>query len=183
MNLFNFKIAILVAFVFLSTSVKAIIPAAPSLAAKSYILMDHVSGKVMVENNADLPLPPASLTKLMTSYVVSAEIAAGNLSLTDKVHISENAWAQNPTFKGSSLTWVEVNTDVSVEDLLKGVIIQSGNDASVALAEHIAGSEDVFAQLMNPHCAKTVSLPAVYSRFRFAVLCSNKWRKKRGSGV
>jgi len=132
----------------------AIVPAAPDLSAKSYVLMDFDSGKVLVENNADIPLPPASLTKMMTSYVVSAEIADGNLKLSDKVHISKNAWAQNPLFKGSSLTWIEVNTDVTVEDLLKGVIIQSGNDASVALAEHIAGSEDVFATLMNQHAAR-----------------------------
>ncbi len=137
-----------------STSFAAIVPAAPELSAKSYVLMDFESGKIIVEHNADLPVPPASLTKMMTSYVVSAEIAAGNLSLTDMVHVSENAWAQNPAFNGSSLTWIEVNTDVSVEDLLKGVIIQSGNDASVALAEHIAGSEDVFADLMNQHAAK-----------------------------
>jgi D-alanyl-D-alanine carboxypeptidase (penicillin-binding protein 5/6) len=140
--------------IFASFSTFAIVPAAPSLSAKSYILMDYTSGKVLVENNAELSVPPASLTKMMTSYVVSAEIAAGNLNLSDKVHISRNAWAQNPAFKGSSLTWIEVNTDVSVEDLLKGVIIQSGNDASVALAEHIAGSEDVFAQLMNQHAEK-----------------------------
>ncbi len=132
----------------------AIVPAAPDLSAKSYVLMDFDSGKILVENNADLPLPPASLTKMMTSYVVSAEIADGNLKLTDKVHISKNAWAQNPLFQGSSLTWIEVNTEVSVEDLLKGVIIQSGNDASVALAEHIAGSEDVFADLMNQHAVR-----------------------------
>jgi len=135
-------------------SVNAIVPAAPDLSAKSYVLMDFDSGKILVENNADIPLPPASLTKMMTSYVVSAEIAEGNLKLSDKVHISKNAWAQNPLFKGSSLTWVEVNTDVTVEELLKGVIIQSGNDASVALAEHIAGSEDVFATLMNQHAAR-----------------------------
>lgn len=137
-----------------SLMANAIVPAAPDLSAKSYVLMDFDSGKILVENNADLPLPPASLTKMMTSYVVSAEIADGNLKLTDKVHISKNAWAQNPLFQGSSLTWVEVNTEVSVEDLLKGVIIQSGNDASVALAEHIAGSEDVFADLMNQHAAR-----------------------------
>ncbi len=149
--------------IFSSYSVTAIVPAAPSLSAKSYILMDYTSGKILVENNAELPLPPASLTKMMTSYVVSAEIAAGNLNLLDKVHISKNAWAQNPIFKGSSLTWVKVDTDVSVEDLLKGVIIQSGNDASVALAEHIAGSEDVFAQLMNQHAEK---LGMVNSHFK-----------------
>lgn len=137
-----------------SLMAKAIVPAAPDLSAKSYVLMDFDSGKILVENNADLPLPPASLTKMMTSYVVSAEIADGNLKLTDEVHISKNAWAQNPLFQGSSLTWVEVNTEVSVKDLLKGVIIQSGNDASVALAEHIAGSEDVFADLMNQHAAR-----------------------------
>jgi len=148
------RIIVLSLAIITSFSAIAIVPAAPSLGAKSYILMDYTSGKILVENNADLPLPPASLTKMMTSYVVSAEIADGNLSLTDKVHISENAWAQNPLFKGSSLTWIEVNSDVTVEDLLKGVIIQSGNDASVALAEHIAGSEDVFAQLMNQHAAK-----------------------------
>lgn len=138
----------------LSLNLQAIVPAAPGLSAKSYVLMDFDSGKIIVEHNADLPVPPASLTKMMTSYVVSAEIAEGNLNLTDKVHVSKNAWAQNPQFKGSSLTWIEVNTDVTVEDLLKGVIIQSGNDASVALAEHIAGSEDVFADLMNQHAAR-----------------------------
>jgi serine-type D-Ala-D-Ala carboxypeptidase (penicillin-binding protein 5/6) len=137
-----------------SMSASAIIPAAPDLAAKSYLLMDFDSGKIIVEHNADMPVPPASLTKMMTSYVVSAEIASGNLNLTDKVTISKNAWAQNPAFTGSSLTWIEVNTEVTVDDLLKGVIIQSGNDASVALAEHIAGSEDVFADLMNQHAEK-----------------------------
>lgn len=147
--LFALSLTILVSF-----SVEAIVPAAPSLSATSYVLMDFDSGKIIVEHNSDMPVPPASLTKMMTSYVVSAEIADGNLKLTDKVHISENAWAQNPLFKGSSLTWIEVNTEVSVEDLIKGVIIQSGNDASVALAEHIAGSEDVFADLMNQRAAE-----------------------------
>jgi len=137
-----------------SINAMALVPAPPELSAKSYVLMDYESGKIIVEHNPDMPVPPASLTKMMTSYVVSAEIADGNLKLTDQVHISKNAWAQNPAFNGSSLTWIEVNTEVSVQDLLKGVIIQSGNDASVALAEHIAGSEDVFAQLMNQHAAK-----------------------------
>jgi len=153
LNILN-KYILVVFIAWISFSVNAITPAAPELAAKSYILMDYDSGKIIVENNADLPVPPASLTKMMTSYVVSAEIASGNLNLTDKVTISKNAWAQNPLFAGSSLTWIEVNTEVTVEDLLKGVIIQSGNDASVALAEHIAGSEDVFADLMNQHALK-----------------------------
>ena len=150
----QFLLCVLVSSASVSVSATSITPAAPDLAAKSYVLMDYDSGKIIVEHNADMPVPPASLTKMMTSYVVSAEIASGNLSLTDKVRISKNAWAQNPMFAGSSLTWVEVNTDVSVENLLKGVIIQSGNDASVALAEHIAGSEEVFADLMNQHAAK-----------------------------
>ncbi len=147
-------LAVTLMFGIATVNATAIIPAAPDLAAKSYLLMDFDSGKIIVEHNADMPVPPASLTKMMTSYVVSAEIAAGNLNLSDKVTISKNAWAQNPLFAGSSLTWIEVNTEVSVEDLLRGVIIQSGNDASVALAEHIAGSEDVFADLMNQHAQK-----------------------------
>jgi D-alanyl-D-alanine carboxypeptidase (penicillin-binding protein 5/6) len=151
----NFKqLFIFASLAIASSFANAIVPAAPSLSATSYVLMDYDSGKMIVEHNSDMPVPPASLTKMMTSYVVSAEIADGNLKLTDKVHISENAWAQNPKFKGSSLTWIEVNTDVTVEDLIKGVIIQSGNDASVALAEHIAGSEDVFADLMNQRAAE-----------------------------
>lgn len=148
------KLPAICVFALFAVNASAIIPAAPDLAAKSYLLMDFDSGKIIVENNADMPVPPASLTKMMTSYVVSAEIASGNLNLTDKVTISKNAWAQNPAFVGSSLTWIEVNTEVTVDDLLRGVIIQSGNDASVALAEHIAGSEDVFADLMNQHAEK-----------------------------
>ncbi|MBV1908178.1 MAG: D-alanyl-D-alanine carboxypeptidase [Kangiellaceae bacterium] len=154
MTKISYKQTIWLIVSWLSFSASAITPAAPELAAKSYVLMDYDSGKIIVQHNPDMPVPPASLTKMMTSYVVSAEIAAGNLNLTDKVRISKNAWAQNPVFAGGSLTWIEVNTDVSVEDLLKGVIIQSGNDASVALAEHIAGSEDVFADLMNQHAQK-----------------------------
>ena len=151
----NFLKSLIVLVIFsISYSVNAITPSAPSLSAKSYVLMDYDSGKIIVEHNPDMPVPPASLTKMMTSYVVSAEIEAGNLKLTDKVHISKNAWAQNPEFKGSSLTWVEVNTKVSVDDLLKGVIIQSGNDASVALAEHVAGSEEVFTEVMNQYAKK-----------------------------
>ncbi len=151
---FRLKISMICLFALFAMNASAIIPAAPDLSAKSYLLMDFDSGKIIVEHNADMPVPPASLTKMMTSYVVSAEIASGNLNLTDKVSISKNAWAQNPEFAGSSLTWIEVNTEVTVDDLLKGVIIQSGNDASVALAEHIAGSEDVFADLMNQHAEK-----------------------------
>jgi len=133
----------------------ALVPAPPQLAAKSYLLMDYHSGKVIAEGNADMPVEPASLTKMMTSYVVSAEIAKGNISLDDKVTISKNAWAKN--FAGGSVMFIEVGTQVTVEDLLRGLIVQSGNDAAVALAEHVAGSEAVFADLMNQY-AKQLGL-------------------------
>ncbi|NVJ51755.1 MAG: D-alanyl-D-alanine carboxypeptidase [Gammaproteobacteria bacterium] len=142
---------ILITFMW-AQSVWAITPAPPSLGANGYILMDYQSGQVIAENNADNPLPPASLTKMMTSYVVSAELAAGNIALTDQVTVSENAWARN--FPESSKMFIEVGKQVTVEELLKGLIISSGGDASVALAEHIAGSEDAFAQLMNMHAQK-----------------------------
>lgn len=129
----------------------AIIPSPPSIAASGYILIDASSGRVIVENNADEKLPPASLTKLMTSYVLSYELEKGNVSNSDWVTVSENAWAQNPVFAGSSLMWIEVGKKVLLEDLHKGVVISSGNDASVAVAEHLAGSESAFAEIMNQH--------------------------------
>ncbi|MCW8875745.1 MAG: serine hydrolase [Kangiellaceae bacterium] len=135
----------------------AITPKAPSLQAKSYVLMDYDSGKVIAEHNPDLPVAPASLTKMMTSYVVSAEIGAGRISHDDVVTVSENAWAtnpKNPVFKGSSLMWLEVNKKVTVRELKRGLIISSGNDAAVALAEHVAGSEDSFVELMNHYAEK-----------------------------
>ncbi|HEY0720966.1 MAG TPA: D-alanyl-D-alanine carboxypeptidase family protein [Gammaproteobacteria bacterium] len=119
-------------------------PAKPDIQAKAYLLLDHNSGQVLAENNADGRIEPASLTKMMTAYVVSAELATGRVTLQDRVRISEKAWRQ----EGSRM-FVEVNTFVTVEELLKGLIIQSGNDAAVALAEHLAGSEEAFAALMN----------------------------------
>jgi D-alanyl-D-alanine carboxypeptidase (penicillin-binding protein 5/6) len=126
-----------------------IIPSPPQVAAKSYILIDATSGEVLVEHNADLPLPPASLTKLMTSYVLTAEIASGRVKRDEMVVVSENAWSQNPTFKGSSLMWIEPGMDVSITDLHRGIVISSGNDATVAVAEHLAGNESAFADMMN----------------------------------
>jgi D-alanyl-D-alanine carboxypeptidase (penicillin-binding protein 5/6) len=125
------------------------IPDPPQLAAKSYLLIEHNSGRVLAESNADERLEPASLTKILTAYVVFRELSAGNVKLSDKVLISEKAWRT-----GGSKMFVEVGERVSVEDLLKGMIIQSGNDASVALAEHIAGSEAAFAELMNTHARR-----------------------------
>ncbi len=121
-------------------------PSAPNIAAKSYILQDFASGKIIAESNAQQRLPPASITKLMTAYVVSHELDAGNIALEDEVLISEKAWRMV-----GSRSFIEVNTKVPVEALLRGMIIQSGNDAAVALAEHIAGSEDTFAQMMNQY--------------------------------
>lgn len=127
----------------------ALIPAPPSLAAKSYILIDADSGEVLVEHKADELLPPASLTKMMTSYILSYELAEGNVAKDDDVLISKNAWAQN--FPGSSLMWIEVGKKVKLADLHRGIVISSGNDASVAVAEYLAGSSDAFADIMNQH--------------------------------
>ncbi len=129
----------------------ALIPAAPKLSAKSWILLDANSGEVITEHNADERLPPASLTKLMTSYVVSYWLENGQIQNEDLVTISNNAWAQNPIFKGSSLMWIEVGKQVTLGDLHLGVVVSSGNDASVAVAEYIAGSEPAFAEVMNQH--------------------------------
>jgi D-alanyl-D-alanine carboxypeptidase (penicillin-binding protein 5/6) len=130
----------------LTAVAQAIIPRPPEINATSYILLDAQTGHVIVEENADEALPPASLTKIMTAYIAEEEILTGNLSLDDTVHISEKAWRM----EGSKM-FVEVGSDVRVEDLLRGIIIQSGNDASVAIAEHIAGSEEAFADMMNQY--------------------------------
>ncbi|EKO6515821.1 serine hydrolase [Vibrio cholerae] len=122
-------------------------PDAPQIAAKGYVLMDYHSGKVLAEKEMDTKLSPASLTKMMTSYVIGQEVKRGNISLNDDVVISKNAWAKN--FPDSSKMFVEVGTTVKVSDLNRGIIIQSGNDACVAMAEHVAGTEDAFVDLMN----------------------------------
>ena len=127
-----------------SQSAAPIVPAAPELAASSYLLIDASSGAVLVEHNADEALPPASLTKMMTSYIASQEIKRGQIGESDPVLVSEKAWRM-----GGSKMFIKVGNQVPVIDLLRGVIIQSGNDASIALAEHIAGSEDAFADMMN----------------------------------
>ena len=121
-----------------------IIPPPPSIAASSYLLIDAKSKKVLVEKNSTQRLPPASLTKIMTAYIVEEEIKSGRLKMDEAAPISVKAWRT-----GGSKMFIREGTEVAVTDLLKGVIIQSGNDASVALAEHIAGSEDAFADMMN----------------------------------
>ena len=121
-----------------------LIPSPPQISASSFILMDPLSGRVIMEENSHERLPPASLTKMMTAYIVERELDEGRISMSDMVPISVKAWRT-----GGSRTFVQEGTEVSVEDLLRGVVIQSGNDASVALAEFVAGSEGAFVDIMN----------------------------------
>ena len=133
-------------FILAATAAPLPIPKPPATGATAFIIQDFHSGRVIAEEASDLPVEPASITKLMTAYAVFRELASGNIALEDMVTISEKAW-RTP----GSRMFVEVGKHVSVEDLLKGMIIQSGNDATVALAEYIAGSEETFAALMNRH--------------------------------
>jgi D-alanyl-D-alanine carboxypeptidase (penicillin-binding protein 5/6) len=130
------------------------VPAAPQLGANSYLLVDFNSERILVEHNADERVEPASITKLMTAYVVFSELDQGNITLEETVPISERAWRT-----GGSRMFIEPNMQVSVEDLIRGMVVQSGNDASVALAEHVAGSEEAFANLMN-HYAELLGMTA-----------------------
>ena len=121
-------------------------PAPPTIAATGYLLIDVDSDNILAARDAEQRLEPASLTKIMTTYVVFRELRSGSIKESDEVLVSEKAW-KTP----GSRMFIEVNKRVSVGDLLKGMVIQSGNDASVALAEHVAGSEEAFANLMNDH--------------------------------
>ncbi len=129
-----------------ATAAPRIVPKAPSVAASGYILMDFESGKVITEGESQKRLAPASLTKIMTSYAIFSELKQGNIQMSDEVTISEKAWRT-----GGSKMFIEVGKKIPVEALLKGMIISSGNDASVALAEHIGGAEETFAELMNQY--------------------------------
>lgn len=150
----NLYLLALVTFVFNMSYLAAAnaatpIPAPPQVAAKNYILVDFNSGHLLAEKDADAQVEPASITKLMTAYVIYRELDSGRMSLDDMVTISEKAWRM-----GGSRMYVEVGKQVSVRELMKGLVIQSGNDATVALAEHIAGTEDAFVQLMNEYAAQ-----------------------------
>lgn len=143
-------LAVSAASFFISIAAHAsIIPSPPELAATAYLLMDANSGEIIVSNNIDDKIPPASLTKMMTAYIVESELKSGRLSLSDKVKISEKAWSW-----GGSKMFVKVGSLVTIEDLLRGLVIQSGNDAAIALAEHIAGDEKIFANVMNQYAQK-----------------------------
>jgi D-alanyl-D-alanine carboxypeptidase (penicillin-binding protein 5/6) len=126
----------------------AVVPDAPRLSVKAHYLTDFASGAVLAEQAADEPVQPASLTKLMTAYVVFKTLAAGELRLDEQVTVSERAWRT-----GGTRMFIEVNSQVGVEDLIRGMLIQSGNDASVALAERVAGSVEVFVARMNEQAA------------------------------
>ena len=147
----------------MSTAVGAasLVPAPPTINADAYLLIDYTTGEILVAHNVDERLPPASLTKLMTAYILAEEVDAGRLSLDDNVTVSRNAWSQNPTFRGSSLMWIEPGKPVTVGELEKGIVISSGNDATVAIAEHIAGSEEAFVSLMNNY-AEALALTATH---------------------
>ncbi len=143
------KVLFIIILFSIANAQAAIVPAPPKISASSYLVVDFDSGRYLVEENIDQRVEPASLTKMMTVYVVASELAEGNIKMSDMVMISEAAWRMT-----GSRMFIEVDKEVSVEDLLKGVIVQSGNDASVALAEHISGSEEVFVQVMNQNAVK-----------------------------
>lgn len=125
------------------------IPEPPAFDAQSYVLVDFHSGQTLAEQAPDKRVEPASITKLMTTYIVFSEIADGNLALDEEITVSEKAWRM-----GGSKMFIEVGKKIPVEDLLRGMIIVSGNDATIALAEHIGGSEEAFAAYMNQFAAK-----------------------------
>ena len=145
-NLFTFLMLILLSF---SVCSRQIIPSEPKINAKSWILIDATTGFVILESAADMRLPPASLAKMMTTYITSNEIKNGQLKPDELITISENAWRKGGARTGGSTMFLDPLSKVPVIDLMRGVIIQSGNDASIALAEHISGSEIAFSDVMN----------------------------------
>ena len=133
------------------------VPSGPELSARGYILLDHNSGKVLAAKNETERLDPASITKLMTAYTVFRTLKSGQISLDDQVLVSEKAWRT-----AGSRMFIEVGTRVTVEDLLQGMIVQSGNDASVALVEYVGGNETIFVQMMNQYAAELGLLDTMY---------------------
>jgi D-alanyl-D-alanine carboxypeptidase (penicillin-binding protein 5/6) len=127
------------------------VPPPPDVDGKSWVLMDYATGQILASKEPDLRVEPASITKIMTDYVVSAEVANGKIHMTDPVTISENAWRGGGAGTDGSTSFLKLNSQVPLKDLLYGLIIQSGNDAAIALAEHTAGSEQAFAGLMNAY--------------------------------
>ncbi len=131
-------------------NLKTMIPGVPQIDAEAYILIDYNSGKVLAESHADARRNPASLTKMMTSYVIGQAMKAGKFTENDVVTVGQDAWATgNPVFKGSSLMFLKPGDRVPVSLLIRGINLQSGNDACVAMADYVAGSQDAFVGLMN----------------------------------
>ena len=131
------------------------IPDAPAPAvSKAWLIMDHATGQVLAGENIDTPVDPASITKVMTSYVIAAEMAAGKVKATDPVMMSEHAWRTGGAGTDGSYSGFEVNKTAPLVEMEKGMVVQSGNDAAIALAEHVAGSDVAFAQLMNAYAKK-----------------------------
>lgn len=130
------------------------VPPPPDVNGQSWVLMDYTTGQVLASKNPDARRAPASLTKVMTDYVVSAELANGNIHRTDMVHISLHAWRAGGAGSDGSTSFLKLGSEVPLEDLLKGMIVQSGNDAAIALAEHTAGSEGAFVSLMNAYAKR-----------------------------
>ena len=135
-------------------AINAPTPPPPALDAAAWVLMDYVTGQILAGQNGDARVAPASITKIMTSYVVSAELAAGKIKSDDDVFISENAWRGGGAGTDGSTSFLALNSKVKLHDLLMGMIVQSGNDAAIALAEHVAGSETAFAELMDQYAAR-----------------------------
>ena len=159
-NIFTFLKSFFLIFIFSNVNAEEprfYIPDSPPIAAKSYVLIDHNSGKILAGENENERRSPASLTKIMTSYVIFKRLKEDFISLDDEVKISEKAWKT-----GGSRSFIEVGKMIKLEDLLMGMIIQSGNDASVALAEHIAGSEGTFVLFMNDYAQE---IGMINSRF------------------
>lgn len=146
--------ALLLALVAPLAFAQAPVPAPPTVPTNGYILIDHDSGRVLAQQRSDERMEPASITKLMTAYIVFAALRDKRLALTDQVVVSEHAWRTGGSASGGSTTFLEVNMPVSVEVLIKGMIVQSGNDATIALAEKVGGTEDGFVQMMNEYARR-----------------------------
>ena len=132
-------------------AVQVPVPPPPDVDATAWVLMDYATGQILASKNPDQRVVPASITKVVTDYVISAQIASGKIHLTDQVNISEHAWRAGGAGTDGSTSFLKLNSQVPLKDLLYGMIIQSGNDSAIALAEHTAGSEDTFASLMNAY--------------------------------
>lgn len=158
----SFFLALLTAALTLLTGHRSHAQPAYDAEARSALLLDFESGEILYEKNADEPLPLASLTKIMTLYLAQEAIRDGKLSPDEKVAVSERAWSQNPVLRGSSLMFLEPGQDVTVREILLGIAVASGNDAAIALAEHMAGSVDAFVERMN---AKAKDLGLTRTRF------------------